>query len=192
MKTVKTFRFDDISINTNEEKLISMIDMIFSKYTDSEIILGISPFVHDMSNFEGRKKERIFPEILNVYSDFRVFYNIDKVGIPINLIDKIISNYKNIYTAGHGLVHVDHRLINRSVQEISILLSCNLIKSSMFIPPFNKYNKDTEEICNENNIKLLKFEDGWTHLFYYKVSDNSNKYYVHSHDFDLDQFKERL
>jgi CheY-like chemotaxis protein len=30
-------------------------------------------------------------------------------------------------------------------------------------------NKDTEEICINSNIELIKFEDGWKHILYNKV-----------------------
>lgn len=185
------FRIDDISLNTNREKISNIIDIILNKYVNSNIILGISPIVHDMKEFSNKKQERIFPEILNAYSDFRVFYNVDKIGIPFEIINNLLK-YKNIKLAGHGLIHVDHRLLTKDVQELSIMVSCNLIKSKIFIPPFNKYNKYTEEICDEQNIELIKFEDGWKHLLYQKIDNNFNKYYFHSHDFTLEEFNNTI
>ena len=58
-------------------------------------------------------------------------------------------------------MHVDHRLLHPAAQEMSIVTSCRLIGADVFIPPFNKWNEYTEEICADRQITLVKFEDGW-------------------------------
>lgn len=186
---MKTFRIDDVSVNTREDKLIAIADILFSKYPNSKLLLGISPFVNDMSEYGDLRSERIFPSIYNAYSDHRIYYNIQKCGVP-PVIKTLIEKYGvKIELAGHGLIHVDHRLLTKEVQEMSILVSCNLINSKAYIPPFNKWNKDTEDICAEYSIKLIKFEDGWRHLGYEKITDNFQNYYFHTHDFDIKKFK---
>lgn len=181
------FRCDDVSLNTDILKLSNMIGIINKKFPQCNIILGISPLVHEIKE-ENLLKERIFPKIFNAFSDFRVFYKTDKCGIP-NL--ECFSIYNNITLASHGLIHVDHRLLKKEVQELSIITSSSLVKSSIFIPPFNKWNKDTEEICKENEIELIKFEDNWKHILYNKISEDG-KYYFHTHDFTLDFFNEKI
>ena len=76
----------------------------------------------------------------------------------------------------------------KSVQEISILISASLVKSKIFIPPFNKWNKDTEEICDEHGIELVKFEDGWLSMEHNNFSDIHNKWYLHAREFEYDDF----
>jgi hypothetical protein len=125
--------------------------------------------------------ERIFPKILNAYSDFRLFYHIDKAGIPE-------IKTPNIEKAAHGLIHVDHRLLSKEAQEMSIIVSSSLAQSKIFIPPFNKWNKDTETICQENSIELIKFESGWKHILYNQIIGNIGKYYFHTHDFSFEDF----
>ena len=149
----KIFRFDDICLNADMDLHIGIAEHIIKKIPSAEVIFCVSPLVHDMEAEGGKTKQRIFPQILNAHSDYRKFYQVDKCGIP--------SFPSWITRAGHGLIHVDHRLLTRETQELSILTSCSLSKSSIFVPPFNKWNKFTEEICNEHNIKLVKFEDGW-------------------------------
>lgn len=182
---MKIFRIDDISVNTNQQKLLAIVDCIFKRYPDSRLLLGVSPLVNDMSNYSDRRSERIFPSIFNAHSDHRIFYDVQKCGIP-DVVRGLTQAYgSKIELAGHGLVHVDHRLLTKEVQEISILVSCNLIGARTYIPPFNKWNRDTEEICQEHSIKLIKFEDGWRHLQYENVTDNFGNYYFHTHDFDI-------
>jgi len=86
-------------------------------------------------------------------------------------------------------VHVDHRLLKKEAQELSILVSCSLSKSKIFVPPFNKWNKDTDEICEEHGIELVKFEDGWLCMEYNNFDVNHDLWYVHSREFTVESFK---
>lgn len=180
------FRCDDVSINTDLNKLQSMRELLRKFYGNAKIIYGISPLVHNMQEETGLARERIFPKLLNAYSDFRVFYNVDMAGIP-QIHDKTVN------LAAHGLIHVDHRLLDRASKEMSILVSASLTKSNIFIPPFNKWDKEMEEICEEAGIELIKWETGWTHLKYHKVNPEwRSHYYFHTHDFSLDEFEQAL
>jgi hypothetical protein len=89
-------------------------------------------------------------------------------------------------------VHVDHRLLHKCAQELSILVSCSLAKSSIFIPPFNKWNKDTEEVCKENHIELIKFEDGWLSMEHNEYKEDQQLWYLHARDFNFDKVKDWL
>lgn len=189
IKKLLTFRCDDVSINTDIPKLTEMVSILKEKFLYCRIICGISPLVHDMSQNDLLGKERIFPKILNAYSDHRLYYKVDKAGIP-NI------EHLDVELAGHGLIHVDHRLLTKEVQEMSIMVSSHLVKANIFIPPFNKWNADTESICKEHKIELIKFEDGWKHLGYQKVTSSQDSavenYYFHTHDFTIEDFKKTL
>jgi hypothetical protein len=177
----KIFRFDDICINADMDTVNKMTDHLIKTFPKCDVIWGISPLVHDMSNSNGKAKQRIFPEILNAHSDHRLFFNVDKANIP-----KLRSD---IILAGHGLIHVDHRLLTKEQQEMSILISCSLVKAKMFIPPFNKWNIFTDQICKEHGIELIKFEDGWKCMEYNKYNDEQNLWYLHHREFTIDQFE---
>ena len=75
---------------------------------------------------------------------------------------------------------------------MSIITSCALAKSSIFVPPFNKWDKNTEEICEENKIELVKFEDGWLCCEYNKYDSNHNLWYLHAREFTLKDFEKWL
>jgi hypothetical protein len=185
------FRIDDISVNTSEARLRAQIEILLQTYPDSSVLLGVSPLVFNMDDAKGVAAERIFPKILNAYSDHRLYYKTEKLGIP-DYVMQLCENQR-IMKASHGLLHVDHRLMDRGAQELSILTSCALVGSNIFIPPFNKWNTDTEAICSEADIELIKFEDGWRHLGYNKIDSSfTNKYYYHTHDFDDSKFLEAI
>ncbi len=181
MSITKTFRFDDICINANMEDTIEIATHIKEKIPNSKIIFCVSPLVHDMSDEVGKSKERIFPKILNAHSDFTKFYQVDDSGVPL------FPDW--ITRAGHGLVHVDHRLLTKETQELSILASCSLARASIFVPPFNKWNKDTEDICKANNIELIKFEEGWLCCEYNSYNPKHNLWYLHAREFTPKEFK---
>lgn len=177
-------RIDDISVNLDQQRLRKFLIQIKATYPKVKILLAISPAVFDMPNRDdgsGQISERVFPSILNAHSDHKVFYKIERVGIPKWLPD--ITSEFDCLLASHGLIHVDHRLLPVGAQEMSIVTSLSLINANIFVPPFNKYNKDTESVCSENNVDLIKWEDGWIHLGYQPFSDDGRNYYVHLHDY---------
>ncbi len=177
-------RIDDISVNLDLDRLTKFLDLLRSKYPKVSILLAVSPMVFNMEKWEPNTestKERVFPAILNAMSDHRVYFKVEKIGIPVWL-NNVTEKYK-CTLATHGLIHVDHRLLSKDLQELSILSSASLVGAKIFVPPFNKYNTDTVDICNKNKIDLVRWEDGWTHLGYHPFADNGKKYYVHLHDY---------
>lgn len=187
-----TFRFDDVSVNTDTSKLDKMIRFLRTTFgpKNVRIILACSPAVCDLSFCENPlHRERTFPSIWHTESDHRVFYHMERVGVP-----PCIEAYRaeGIEIAAHGMVHVDHRLLDRAAQEMSIIMSCSLLRCSMFVPPFHKWNKDTEEICTEHTIMLVKFDRSWRHLVYHPFDHRNPNYYVHTHDFHYQDFCARF
>ena len=178
------FRFDDICANTDMGKANAMGRILRRHFPDSEIWFCISPLVHEMHGAEGATAERIFPKILNAYSDYRQFYQVTRCALP-----EIIPE---VSRASHGLVHVDHRLLSKEAQELSILVSCSLARSSIFVPPFNKWNQDTEDICREHGIRLVKFEDGWLCMEYNTFDEDHGLWYLHSREFTIQTFNQKL
>ncbi len=188
MGMIYTFRFDDVSLNTNSDKLDKMVLYLRSNFKsgDLQIVMAVSPAVFDMRECEKTlDRERTFPSIWHTESDHRVFYRMQCVGVPA-FID--VYRKQGVALAGHGMAHVDHRLLDRSAQEISILMSCSLLHCSTFVPPFHKWNKDTEAICDEHNIKLVKYDQSWRHLFYHPFDFRTKNYYLHTHDFHYQGF----
>jgi len=172
MTSRAVFRIDDVSLNTDPTRLQEMVGALRTRVPGCFIIGAVSPCVHRLPN----GSERVFPSLLNVESDFRVFYRPDRVGIP----ERLLEHFDEI--SSHGMVHVDHRLLDRSAQELSIVLSCALVRSDSFVPPFHKWDADTESVCQEHRIRLVKREPSMVHLKYHRY-DGPRYYYLHTHDF---------
>ncbi len=168
------FRFDDVCINANLDTIADVTYYLLEHFPSCEIIYGISPLVHSGVG------ERVFPKIFNAMSDYRNFYTPDRIGFP-----KLGELNDSVVLAGHGLIHVDHRLLHPKAQEMSILVSCSLAKSKIFIPPFNKWNSATDHICEENGIELIKFENGWLSCEHNDFNPEHKLWYLHARDFNI-------
>lgn len=169
----KIFRFDDICLNSDIPKAIVMSKALQTHFPGCDIIWVVSL----LSTKEN--DQRVFPSIWKAYSDYKIFYNVKQMGIP-----KLPTDL-GIQIASHGLVHVDHRLLTREAQEMSILISCSLLNIDKYVPPFNKWNHDTEIICDLANIHLIKFEDGWKNMKFEKCDDIHEKWYLHHREFTV-------
>jgi hypothetical protein len=180
------FRVDDVSVNTDLAKLKKIVATVRAVMSNAEFLFAISPLVHDVSQERAGDQERAFPRILSAYSDHREMFTVSRLGIPE------LGSIGKHDIASHGLVHVDHRLMGKEAQELSIVTSCALVGTSTFVPPFNKYNADTIAVCKEHGIDLVKFEAGWKHVLYNDFDRSNSYYYLHTHDVSLDALKSWL
>jgi hypothetical protein len=175
-----TFRFDDCSINTDVEKLKAIIRVIEKQVFDVEIILAVSPIV--FSGYQlGGVSERVHPTELTAQSFLEPYYRGMDCGIP-HAILALANKPGHRHTAGHGLMHVDHRLLGRKSQEMSIIGSCSLAQAKIFVPPYNKWNVHTDDICRANGLELVKWEHGWKHVLYKPFEPSHQRYYLHPFD----------
>jgi len=173
-------RIDDISIRTDVNRLSNFLDYLKSNHPNTKILLAVSVGVIDALEIIG--SERVFPPILNAMSDHRNYFRLNSIGVP-EWLPEIVSKF-DCEVGSHGLVHVDHRLLDKEAQILSVMTSLSILKSHIFVPPFNKYNIETIELCRELGYKIVIWEDGWNHLSYQKFDGNNGKYYLHMHDFD--------
>ena len=172
-KAVKTYRVDDVCRNTDMKNLNEITDLLIAG--GHKVMWAVSPLVHNMFDANDPvKSQRVFPEVLNAYSDVRHFYEVDAMEIPVIR--------EGVDVAAHGILHLDHRLIHESVQELSILVSCSLLKCKKFVPPFNKWTKSMEIICQQNGIELVKFESGWKSMEFNECNPSHNLWYMHSRE----------
>jgi len=174
-ETAMIFRFDDISANTDMQKTNELAELIRSELK-TEIWYCISP----LCNSSEKNNGRIYPRYWNALSDCREYYKMDIAEIPQ------CPRFAKI--ANHGLVHIDHRLLDYDRQEMSIVISANLTNSCIFVPPFNKWNEDTIKICDSHGYELIKFEDGWRSAEYEPFDGSNDKWYLHPRNFTNESF----
>ena len=175
------FRFDDVCANTDMEKLIAMSDFIRERFK-CLVQYSVSLLINDTSELRGIQREFVFLPIYKAYSDHRNFFKVDAFAYP-----RDEPSYVKLLS--HGLVHVNHQMLCREAQEMSILISCSLIGTDTFVPPFNKWNMDTESICREHGLHLQKFEDGWLGVEHNAFKPQQQLWYTHSRNMTLDELK---
>jgi len=64
------------------------------------------------------------------------------------------------------------------------------VGARVFVPPFNKWDTDTETICKRYNIELVKFEDGWKSMDHHSYDPEHKLWYCHSRRWTVDSFRE--
>lgn len=171
------FRNDDVTLSTSPSEMGKIYGVIHSFFPTAEIWSAITVFSQRNS------KGSVYKEVPFKNKGTNWFYkNITSVTPNIqNSIYKIAS---------HGLFHINHSIVSRETQEMSILGSTSYLKSNKFVPPFNKYNEDTVDICNKNGIEFIK--DGWLSMEHNKFDPNHNLWYFHSWRFTAKSIKEYL
>lgn len=171
------FRNDDVSVNTNPKELARTYGAIHEIFPDAEIWSCVTLFANR------NPKGSIYPDVPFKNNETNWFYK---------NADCFMYDYKHpLYkVASHGLYHIDHSKVSRETQEMSIIGSCSYLKSKLFVPPFNKFNQDTLDICFDNDIKIIT--DGWKSLEHEQFDSAHKMWYFHSWQWSSGQLKEAL
>lgn len=160
------FRDDDINYNTNFYKLYYLYQLISEVFPSSEIWACVTLF----SRQNGRGS--VYDEIPFKNKPVPWFYDVDRILERFHILHKV-------KICSHGLFHVDHSKLHKEAQEMSIISSCRFLKTSVFVPPFNRFNDDTISVCRENGIELIQ-KDGWRNFEYADFDPSHPKWYFHS------------
>lgn len=171
------FRDDDISFNTDKKKINSIYGIIHSIFPNAEVWVGITLFS------ENNSKGSVYLETPFKDREINWFYK---------KADSFMDNYRHplCKTVSHGLYHVDHSKLSRETQEMSIIGSCSYLKTNIFVPPFNRFNQDTLDICFDNGIQIKN--EGWKSLEHNDFDFSHKYWYFHSWRFTINQLKDKL
>lgn len=176
------FRIDDVSQNTDMTELQDIVKVILERFPYAEIWYCVNPICK--TSFDGS----VYPGVPFKDRENLFFYNVnasfsDERVWRLKTSGKIVS---------HGLLHADHSRLQYDAQEMSIVTSCNLLNTAIFVPPFNRWNQVTEAVCRINNIRLVKPEDGWKSLEHEEFNDKHKLWYFHPWKWSANWFKEKL
>ena len=169
-------RNDDVNPSTDFKKLEKIYQVIKEYCPDAEIMSCVN--IIGKYNFI----EAVHPDIPLSNLPLEYFYDADALWTPPQI---------DLHTiASHGLLHVKHTKLSPQMQEMSIVTSCNLLHTKLFVAPFTDYDATTIDICKRNGITLEKKEDGWRSLESEKFDPNHKLWFFHSWRFTVDKFKE--
>lgn len=143
------FRCDDVSSNTNTGQLLEMYEILEDAGIDFEFWSVVSILS------KGNNNGSVYPNPPFKHKDRNFFYECDDMFKPSVLPGRVVS---------HGLLHCDHGLLQYDAQEMSIVTSCNILNTNIFVPPFNRYNDITQNVCRINKIDLVQYNEGWRNL----------------------------
>lgn len=184
-KTLKEviFRNDDVNPNTDFIELAKIYQTIREYFPGARILQAVTIF----GNYKGIKGQG------EVYQDDVPFKdNPNNWFYYVNAqLDQKFPRFKDIEIASHGLLHSDHTKLSHDAQEMSIVTSCNILNSKIFVPPFNKWNEDTDDICLRNEIILVKSKN-WKNLEYEEFNKNHRLWYFHSWRWTHKSFRRKV
>jgi hypothetical protein len=172
------FRNDDVCASTNYASLSMLYDVIRRNYPNAKIWSCISMF--SKNNFQGS----VYPDLPLKDRSRGYFMQCDEY-FKEPAIDLGVK-------ASHGLIHLPHDEMNYQEQEISILTTCNILKTKLFVPPFNRFNGNTVDICQKHSIRLVRPDDGWRSLEFEPFNPDHDLWYFHSWRFTPQEFKEKI
>lgn len=172
---MQTFRIDDVCLNTDVPKLMSLIEMALEI---GGVMLVISPICFDPNQWDGYQ-ESVFPPIYKCLSDPLIFANGSRFGVPPEVL-QLNNQEKKVEIVSHGMFHGDHRLLTLETQRLSIQQSCRLLGATKFVPPWHKHNANTKKACKASQIALIKW--GTYKGAKYHRYDPGFDYYFHSFD----------
>lgn len=158
-------RNDDVNFNTSPSKLGEIYGAIHAILPDAEIWSAVTVF-------SGKnKKGSVYADVPFKDKDVNWFYK---------NTDCVMGNYRHplFKIASHGLFHIDHSKVSRETQEMSILGSCAYLGTKIFVPPFNRYNQDTIDICFDNDITCQIL--GWWSMEHNPFDIEHRMWYMHS------------
>lgn len=159
-------------MNTDFFKLDEMYSTLKDLFPSAEIWSCVTVF--SRTNTIGS----IYPQVPFKNKPFEYFLEVDKICDSYRPIE-------GVRVVSHGLWHINHAKADRQLQEASIVTSCNLLNTSVFVPPFNAWNADTDEICKQHDIELIKYEDGWKSIEHNDFNPNHDLWYMHSWMWEL-------
>lgn len=165
MNSMTFFRNDDVSYDTNLEKLEKFCN-IFHKFgfiqTHGIVLFGRCNNTTYDSKGNGWIFEEITPEEYHEY-DKCVEVSKEFIGNNKKLVEYLNAIPDNI--ALHGLYHSDYSKMSYEQQENDISAGLNLLKKlfpnkiiDTFIAPFNATNIDTYKICKKYGLKISALE----------------------------------
>lgn len=175
------FRVDDVSVNTDIRTLLRMANSLEKEFPGSEMWWCINIFCKTAPSGS------VYPDLPLRGRDKEYFAEVDRM-LPI-------THIRNGYVkfVSHGLFHADHGQLSFDAQLFSIVSSCRILKTDIFVPPFTNWNSETERVCSQNKIRLVRGrEEGWKSLESEPFDPAHDKWFFHAWRFTFDSFKEKF
>lgn len=178
------FRIDDVSPNTDMHELAKQ--MAIMKPHASTILLGVNLIARTAQS------GALYPDLPLRSKDRLYFYEADRL-MGSDLIDELKSLPK-VKLASHGLLHGDHSRFGKDAVEMSILTSCALLNTRIFIPPFNETSETVKIVCKDNNIEIIGNCENriWKSLESEPFDPAHKFWYYHPWRLNLEQFKKAM
>ena len=166
------FRNDDVSANSIGLK--EYYDVLTSRFPDCEIYSCTNVFAKSSHQM----KASVYPDLPLKDKPLDYFLDVDKVKNEAWFME---LDFPNVKIVSHGLWHFDHTAVQYDLKKASIISSCRILHTDIFVPPFNRWDIEMDEICKNNGITMIKSElEGWKSFEHNKFDLSLSLWYFHS------------
>jgi hypothetical protein len=122
--------------------------------------------------------QSVYPDLPLKDKTLDYFFYVDKAKSEESLSE---YDFDNMTIASHGLWHFDHTKVGNELKRASIITSCQLLSTDVFVPPFNRWDEEMARICSENGITMIRSEqEGWKSFEHNKFDESHKFWYFHS------------
>lgn len=168
-------RVDDVSPNTDLYDLNRACEFL-NKELGAEIWYCVNIFAK-------KAEGTVYPDLPMRGRGIKYFVDVDKaIGG-----DFCVPGFVRL--ASHGLIHAEHDQLPDMAQYISIMISCNILNTKIFVPPFMAFDELTKKNCKANGIEMIDGID-WKSMESYPYDANHKKWYFHHWRMDFEKIKE--
>jgi hypothetical protein len=181
----RVFRNDDVCSNTDLGHLHTIVSTIRRCFPQAELWLGVTAF--SKHSLEGS----VYPTPPFRGNPKQAFYEVDEVVGP-DLLGFLKNSLGDVTLCSHGVWHLNHAELGYELQEASIVSSCRYLKTNIFVPPFNQWNSDTQDVCRKHRIRLIKQQDGWRSLEWNDFDPDHPLWYFHGWRWKGCEFEAKL
>lgn len=173
------FRNDDVSANTDFKSMLEIYDILKTLHPGCRIISSIT--------LASKRTNRgsVYDEVPFKENPVPWFYDFNQ------FLDKKVIDDIPYEKASHGLFHVDHTKLKQEAQLMSIYSSCQYIGTNVFVPPFNRWDWNTRQVCKQRGVHLmLDFE--WKSIEHEPFDPKHKHWYFHSWRFNKQSIRRVL
>lgn len=168
------FRNDDVNPNSNLDDIREMYKTLKELVPNVKIYTAVN--ILAKKNDSGRPYPPMYFKNVDI-NDVDMVWNLETKGL-----ENIIS---------HGLAHFDHRHSSEELQKFSILTSCKLLNTKIFIAPFTRVSNYTKAMCKENKIDMWN-RQRWENFDNKPMDLTKSHFLMHSWKFTPETFREKL
>ena len=179
-------RNDDVSMASDFDDIDKIYSIIREKIPNAEIWTAVTVFSQG-------EYGSIYEDLPLVGKTKSFLYDVDRAWLTLGKNAKEFDDGLGKIVS-HGLIHIDHTRLSYDATLMSMLVSCRMLNTRVFVPPFGRINGNVMQVAVEHNIEIeASFPLGrWKSIEFNDFDPKHEKWYFHSWRFTPDSFGRKI